>query len=317
MIKVLVNDGMHPDGKTLLEEANFSVDTNNIPQDELMSRLPDYDAVIVRSATKIRKELIDQCPNLKLIARGGVGMDNIDVEYARSKGIKVMNTPRASSQSVAELVIGHLFSLSRFLHRSYLEMPAEGQSAFKALKKSYAKGQLLRGKTLGIIGFGRIGQELASSAMGLGMKIIAFDIRKGTIDVPIQSPMLKDQEVKVPIDISDMDTLLAHSDFISIHVPSTDKPILSSSEIAKMKKGVVLVNTARGGTIDEDALLEGLNNGQVAAAGLDVFVNEPTPRIDLLQHPKIACSPHIGASTVEAQRNIGLELANGLCEHFK
>ena len=317
MIKVLVNDGMHQDGKTRLEEANFQVDTNNIPQDELINRLPEYDAVIVRSATKIRKELIDQCPNLKLIARGGVGMDNIDVEYARSKGIKVMNTPKASSQSVAELVIGHMFSLSRFLHRSYLEMPTSGHSKFKALKKSYAKGQLVRGKTLGIIGFGRIGQELASSAIGMGMNVIAYDIRDGNVDVPILSPMLEGQNVTIPIKISTIETLLSKSDFISIHVPSTDKPILGAAEIAKMKKGVILINTARGGTIDEDALIEGLNSGQVAAAGLDVFVNEPTPRADLLGHPKVACSPHIGASTVEAQRNIGLELADGLRQHFQ
>ena len=316
MIKILVNDGIHPDGKLLLEEAQYEVHDTKIPQEELPAKLPEFDAIIVRSATKVRKELIDQCPRLKVIARGGVGMDNIDVEYARSKGIKVINTPKASSESVAELVIGHLFTLSRFLHRANRDMPAQGSTAFKALKKQYSKGVQLRGKTLGIIGFGRIGQEVARLALGLGMRVLPTDLYDNTIHINLHTPISEDVAFSIRLDTVSVERVLKESDYITIHVPSSDKPILGADELAQLKKGVFLVNTARGGSIDEDALLAAIESGQVAGAALDVFVNEPTPRADLLNHPAISVSPHIGASTVEAQRNIGLELADAFIAHF-
>lgn len=316
MIKILVNDGIHPDGQLLLEEAHYQVDTTKIAQEDLPARLPEYDAIIVRSATKVRRDLIDQCPNLKVIARGGVGMDNIDVEYALSKGIKVINTPRASSQSVAELVVAHLFTLSRFLHRANREMPTEGTTGFKALKKQYSKGTQLRGKTLGIIGFGRIGQEVARLGLGLGMRIMPTDLHDHTAILDLQSPHAPDAAFSIAVQTVELEQVLAQSDYITIHVPSSDRPVLGAKELGCLKKGVYLVNTSRGGTIDEAALLQALESGQVAGAALDVFENEPMPMAQLLNHPQISVSPHIGASTVEAQCNIGLELADAFIEYF-
>ncbi len=316
MIKILVNDGIHPDGKMLMEEAKYNVDINKIPQDELAQKLPSYDAIVVRSATKVRKALIDQCPNLKVIARGGVGMDNIDVEYARSKGIKVINTPKASSQAVAELVVGHLFCISRFLHRSNREMPVSGTSEFKALKKQYSKGVQLRGKTLGIIGFGRIGQEVARLALGLGMRVLAADLYDNTVNINLNTPGADNISFSIQVKTVPLSKVFAESDYITIHVPSSDKPVIGREEMSQLKDGVFLVNTSRGGTIDEDVLLEALDSGKVAGAALDVFSNEPTPRAELLHHAKISVSPHIGASTVEAQRNIGLELADAFISVF-
>lgn len=317
MIKILVNDGIHADGQLLLEEANYQVDTAKIPQEELAARLPEYDAIIVRSATKVRRELIDLCPNLKVIARGGVGMDNIDVDYARSKGIKVINTPKASSQSVAELVIGHLFGLSRFLHRSNRELPQEGASNFKGLKKNYAKGVQLRGKTLGIIGFGRIGQEVARLALGMGMKVLPADLVERTVRIDLSSPHASGVAFSIDLQTVSVAHVLQESDYITIHVPSSDRPVIGATEMKQLKKGVFLVNTSRGGIIEETALLQGLEDGIIAGAALDVFVNEPKPNPALLNHPQISVSPHIGASTVEAQRNIGLELADAFIEFFE
>jgi len=316
MIKILINDGIHPDGQLLLEEAGYQVETNKIAQEDLAAQLPAYDAICVRSATKVRTALIDQCPNLKAICRGGVGLDNIDVAHAKSKDIKVINTPAASSKSVAELAFGHMFNLSRFLHLSNRQMPTDGNTAFKKLKKSYAKGQELRGRNLGIIGFGRIGQETAKIGLGLGMNVLPVDLMldDATIEMTFQGN--KAITVSVKIDTVEMDEMLAKADYISLHVPSLGKALLGKEEMAKMKDGVILVNTARGGTINEDALLEALESGKVGGAGLDVFDNEPTPRADLLNHPRISVSPHIGASTQEAQRNIGLELAEKLIELF-
>ena len=313
-MKVLVNDGMHSTGKAKLEAAGFEVVTDKVEQDNLMSELPAYDAIIVRSATKVRKELIDQCPNLKVIMRGGVGMDNIDVEYARSKGLGVYNTPSASSLSVAELAFAHIFNLARSVYMANRAMPAEGNTAFKTLKKSYSKGMELRGKTIGIIGFGRIGQETAKVALGLGMKVVGVDPFIPSAEVKIE--LFDGQSVSVKLETVPMDEMLAQADFISLHIPFTGKAVLGADEFAKMKDGVIVVNAARGGTVDEDALLEALNSGKVAGAGLDVFVNEPTPRGDLLQHAKVSLSPHIGASTQEAQEKIGLELADQLIAHF-
>ena len=315
MIRILANDGIDPIGKALLEEAGFVVDTETVPQDKLVEALKNYDAITVRSATQLRKETIDQSPSIKLIGRGGVGMDNIDVEYARSQGVAVVNTPAASSLSVAELVFGHLFTGVRFLQDANRKMPVEGATKFNALKKAYAKGIELRGKTLGIIGFGRIGRETASVALGLGMNVLAYDLFpfEGNITLNLQGGITVD----IPLKTVSLDEVIGNSDFITLHTPFADKPILGAEEFAKMKDGVGVVNCSRGGTIDEQALLAALDSGKLAFAGLDVFDNEPTPLEALLSHPKISLTPHIGASTNEAQERIGTELANLIIAHFK
>ena len=317
MIRILANDGISADGKLLLEDAGYEVVTDKIPQDELPEKLPAFDVVIVRSATKIRKELIDKCPNLKVIARGGVGMDNIDVEYARSKGILVANTPAASSRSVAELAFTHILSLSRFVHLANREMPVKGSTEFKALKKAYGGGMELKGKTLGILGFGRIGQETARVALAMGMKVLPVDLYVSDATIEIELFEMDQASLSVKIPTVDMDTMLTNSDVITAHVPfSGDKALLGAEEIAKMKDGVIIVNTARGGIVDEEELLKALDSGKVRGAALDVFNNEPTPNTSLLNHPKISVSPHIGAATGEAQANIGLELADQIIAHF-
>lgn len=315
MIKILANDGIDPLGKQLLEQAGFTVDTETVAQDQLAEALKNYDAITVRSATKIRKELIDACPNIKLIGRGGVGMDNIDVEYARSKGVAVVNTPAASSLSVAELVFSHLFTGVRFLQDSNRKMPVEGDTNFNALKKAYAKGIELRSKTLGIIGFGRIGRETATIALGLGMNVLAYDLYpfNGKITLNLTQGI----QVDIPVQTVSLEEVIKNSDFISLHTPFADKPILDAEAFNQMKKGVGIVNCSRGGTIDEQALIAALDSGKVAFAGLDVFENEPTPNKAILSHPKISLTPHIGASTNEAQERIGEELANLIINHFK
>ena len=315
MFRILANDGIDPIGKELLEAAGFQVDTVHIPQAELTLGLKQYDGITVRSATKIRQELIDACPNIKLIGRGGVGMDNIDVDYARSKGVAVVNTPAASSLSVAELVFAHLFTGIRFLQDANRKMPLEGDTKFNDLKKAYAKGIELRGKKIGIIGFGRIGRETARVALGLGMEVLAYDLYEVPAEIEIQ--LAGNICVTCPIKAISIDNLIKEADFISLHVPFSEKPILGKEEFDSMKDGVGIVNCSRGGTIDEDALVDALNSGKVAFAGLDVFDNEPTPRQALLTHPKISLSPHIGASTNEAQERIGTELANLIIDYFK
>ena len=315
MKRILVNDGIHPDGKRDLEEAGYDVVTDRIAQEDLPRELPDFDAICVRSATKVRKDLIDQCPRLKVIARGGVGLDNIDVDYARSKGIEVINTPAASSKSVAELVFGHFFTLARFLHQANRDMPQRGGTDFKKLKKNYAGGIELRGKKLGIIGFGRIGQETARIGLGLGMHVLPVDpyTDKATLRLDIAAT---DQVIHHDVHTVELDEMLAEADFVTLHVPSMGQPILDAAAFDKMKDGVIIVNAARGGVVDEQALLDALESGKVAAAGLDVFENEPTPRAELLQHERISVTPHIGASTHEAQANIGTEMAAKIIAAF-
>lgn len=309
--KILANDGIDTAGKALLEKAGFTVDTNKVPQDKLQSALnsDNYIALTVRSATQVRKELIDNCTNLKAIARGGVGMDNIDVDYAKSKGIEVINTPAASSHSVAELVFAHLFGAVRFLYDSNRQMPSHGHNDFEALKKKYAKGIELKGKTLGIVGFGRIGQAVAKIGLGLGMNIKAHDpyIQGALINIDIQGVTAP---VRVNIHTIELDQVLQDSDFITLHVPGGN--LITEKEIASMKKGVILVNASRGGVIDERSLINGLNNGQISHACLDVFTGEPKPSEEILRHPKISLTPHIGAATEEAQERIGIELAEKL-----
>jgi D-3-phosphoglycerate dehydrogenase len=313
--KILANDGIDAVGKELLEKAGFTVITEKVAQEDLAKEINDkgYLALTVRSATKVRKDVIDACPNLKVIGRGGVGMDNIDVDYARGKGMNVINTPAASSNSVAELVFAHLFSAVRFLYDSNRQMPVSGEDKFDDLKKKYAKGVELRGKTLGLVGFGRIGQYTAKMALGLGMKVIAFDpfVTEAMIELEIEGA----SNVKVVIKTIGLDKVLQQSDFISFHVPGGK--LIGKNEIASMKNGVVLVNAARGGVINEDDLLEGLNSGKIAHACLDVFENEPRPNAAILKNSKISLTPHIGAATNEAQERIGVELAEKIIAALK
>ena len=316
MIKILANDGIHPDGQLLLEEAGYHVDTEKIAQEDLPNVLPNYDVICVRSATKVRKELIDVCPNLKIIARGGVGLDNIDVQYAKEQGKQVYNTPKASSRAVAELVFAHMMSLARNLHTSNRVMPTEGGTEFKKIKKATA-GFQLSGKTLGIIGFGRIGQEAAKIGIGMGMKVMPCDLVVNAVDIDINVFKSRDVSLSVHVETSKWEEVLAKSDFITLHVPSGQKPLIGKEEFAKMKDGSYIINTARGGTIDEDALLEALESGKLAGAGLDVFVGEPTPRKELLEHPKISLSAHVGGQTSEAQSLIGMEMAEQIIAFFE
>lgn len=313
MVKILVNDGIEADGKLILEDAGYEVNTTTVAQEDLTKELPNYDVIIVRSATKVRKELIDACPNLKIIARGGVGTDNIDVEYARSKGIEIITTPAASSQSVAELAMGHIFSLTRFLHRSNREM-ATGD--FKKLKSAYAQGIQLKGKTLGIVGFGRIGQELARIALAMGMDVLVSDPFIKETDLTIGLYNSKDVKLSIHLSSYPLAEVLKKADFISLHTPALAKPLIGAEEMAMMKDGAIIINCARGGVVDEDALLAALESGKIGGAGLDAFKNEPNPRADLLNHPRISVSPHIGAATMEAQANIGLELADKIIAFF-
>jgi len=308
-MKILANDGISQSGIDALRNNGFEVITVNVAQEQLVEYINSNDIVglLVRSATTARKELIDQCPGLKLIGRGGVGMDNIDVDYAKSKGLHVINTPAASSASVAELVFAHLYGGVRFLYDSNRNMPLEGETNFKGLKKAYANGVELRGKTLGVIGFGRIGQEVAKIGLGVGMKVIAADkfIEKATVSVSLFSGASVSEEIVT----QEMDSVLAEADFISLHVPAQKEYVIDKAAFAKMKKGSVLVNAARGGVIDEIALVEALESGQLSFAALDTFENEPKPEIKLLMHDKISLTPHIGAATLEAQDRIGEELA--------
>lgn len=319
-MKILANDGISPEGVSKLEAAGFEVITEKVAQEDLIDAInsENYVGLLVRSATTVRKDLIDACPGLKFIGRGGVGMDNIDVEYARGKGITVENTPAASSQSVAELVMGSLFSVARSLYDSHLNMPSKGADDFKVLKKKYAKGIELRGKTLLIVGFGRIGQSLASYALGAGMKVIAVNNSNKKVDIPVTIHGAGEFNVSIEAE-TDLKSALPNADFISLHVPKQEdgSAVIGSNEFSLMKEGVRIVNAARGGVVDEDALLEALNNGKVATIALDVYENEPTPRKDLLAHERIACTPHIGAATVEAQARIGEELAEKIISTLK
>jgi D-3-phosphoglycerate dehydrogenase len=307
---ILANDGIHPEGKKLLEAAGFQVQTDKVEQNDLASFIKEKSVVgvLVRSATQITEKELTASPSLKVIGRAGVGLDNIDLKSAETNGVTVSNTPAASSQSVAELVLAHLFTVSRFLQLSNREMPISGTTDFGKLKKSYAKGSELQGKTLGIVGIGRIGQALAKMALGLGMKVVAHDPFIPEVGLSFDVHIYG--EVKVSLSTISLDELLAQSDAISFHVPKPkDGSMISASEFAKMKQGVIVINASRGGVINEDDLLTALESGKVGAAGLDVFENEPTPKDELLNHPRISVSPHIGASTNEAQTRIGIELA--------
>jgi len=314
-MKVLANDGIAESGKLALEKEGFTVTTEKVEQDNLIDAINQegYEVLLVRSATKVRKDLIDACPGLKMIGRGGVGMDNIDVDYARSKRIEVFNTPAASSESVAELVMAHLFGAVRFLYDANRQMPSRGASEFKVLKKAYAGGIEVSGKTLGIVGFGRIGKALSRYAIGCGMNVLICDRKTGSESVRLE---IGGQQISVEIQKVELNDLLPKVDFLSLHVPGGSEPLLGSDEINQMKDGAILINAARGGVIDETALIAALDSGKIAHAALDVFVNEPEPSEKVLQHDKISLSPHIGAATKEAQDRIGTELAENIITYY-
>lgn len=313
-MKILANDGISESGKNKLEEYGFEVDLTKVAQEQLVDYINtnSITSLLVRSATQVRKDIIDNCPSLKIIGRGGVGMDNIDVEYAKSKGLQVINTPAASSKSVAELVFSHLFSCVRFLHESNRSMPLDGDSKFKDLKKSYAKGTELSGKTLGIIGFGRIGQEVAKIGIGIGMNIIFFD--KLNNEVSLTLNFFDGQSKTFNLSSSSYKDLLNSSDFITVHIPASDKYIIDSNEFSQMKNGVGILNLSRGGILNEEELLKNIETGKVSFAGIDTFENEPKPSIKILMNSSISLTPHIGAATNEAQDRIGVELADKINE---
>ncbi|ELC8351989.1 D-2-hydroxyacid dehydrogenase [Clostridium perfringens] len=299
MLRILLNDGLDKKAISNLEFLGFDVDTNHYDIEDLKEKIKKIDCIVIRSATKIRRELIDEAikgGNLKLIIRGGVGLDNIDVQYSEQNGIKVRNTPNASSSSVAEIILAHMFSLARFLNQSNITMKA---GLWK--KKDYV-GVELEGKTLGIIGMGRIGSELAKKCTALGMKIIYFDL----MDIK----NIDNNYRKV-----EFDELLRESDFISINISGT-KSIIGSEELKKVKKGAFIINTSRGKALDEEAIITSLNDGTLGGVGLDVFLEEPSKNLELINHPKVSLTPHIGASTKEAQMKIGEEVINIIKEEI-
>ena len=293
-----------------MKEAGIEILDNRVAQDHVINFINDnnVDVLLVRSATKVRQDLIDACPGLKIIGRGGIGMDNIDVEYAKSKGIKIINTPTASSKSVAELVFGHFISLARFLHESNRLMPLEGETHFNAMKKSFSNAYELSGKTLGVIGFGSIGQEVVKIGIALGMKIQVLTRSPKTEVLTLN--FFDGQSVNFEItSTNDMDAFLTSADFISINTPKTNEYIIDTPQFEKMKDGVYIVNTARGGVINEVTLIDFIDSGKVAGAALDVFENEPSPELPLLMNPALSLSPHVGGNTIDAQEKIGIELA--------
>ncbi len=316
-MKILANDGISQSGITALEKEGFEVLTTTVAQEQLVNFINENEIVglLVRSATKVRTDIIDNCPSLRLIGRGGVGMDNIDVDYAKEKGLHVINTPAASSSSVAELVFAHLFGGVRFLYDANRNMPLDGDTKFKELKKAYAKGNELRGKTLGVIGFGRIGQATAKIALGVGMKVIYTDPYIDTASIDIS--FFDGQSVSFEFKSVSKEALLKEADFVTVHVPAQKEYVIGKTEIASMKDGAAIVNAARGGVIDEVALIEALESKKLSFAGLDVFESEPNPEITVLMNPNISLTPHIGAATGEAQDRIGLELASQITALLK
>ena len=294
-MRILVTDGMDKTAMAQLRELGHEVVEQFYEPDQLGKALRDFDVAVVRSKTKVRANHIDEAKDsrLKLLIRGGVGVDNIDVAYAKENGIDVKNTPNASSQSVAELAMGHMFACTR-----YISIAGHTMREDKWEKKAYGKGIELQGKTLGIVGFGRIGQHLGVMAKAIGMNIVAF----------ARHPNAAVSE-KLGIPYVSMDELLATSDFISLHAPAVDGgALVNEASIAKMKDGVVIINTSRGANVDEAALLAALESGKVRAAGLDVYADEPTSNKALYSHPMVSCTPHIGAATAEAQKRIGAEI---------
>ena len=316
-MKILANDGISQSGVDALEASGFEVITTNVAQEQLVNYINNNDivALLVRSATKVRTDIIDNCPSLKIIGRGGVGMDNIDVEYAREKGLHVINTPAASSHSVAELVFAHFYGMARFLHNSNRDMPLEGDTNFKKLKKAYAKGTELKGKTLGILGFGRIGQATAKVGLGAGMKVVAYDPYNEKANLNLE--FFDGQSVNFEINTVSKEEVLQQADFLTLHVPAQKEYVIDTKDFEMMKDGVIVANAARGGVVNEVALVKAIESGKVSRAALDVFEKEPQPEMGLLMNASLSLTPHTGAATNEAQDRIGLELAEQITEILK
>lgn len=308
-MKILANDGISKAGQQLLEQAGIEVITTKVAQNQLINYINTHqiNGLLVRSATQVTQEIIQACPSLTLIGRGGVGMDNIDVAFAKKRGIHIINTPHASSRSVAELVFAHLFGAVRFLPDANRNMPLEGETKFQELKKIYSQGSELFNKTLGIIGLGKIGQEVAKIALGCGMKICACDPEIKNVSIRVE--LFNKQYIDVNLETVSLGQVLSQSDFVTLHTPAQKEYLLGEKELSKMKKGAGLINTSRGGLVDEVALIDALDKEHLSFAALDTFEDEPTPAIRVLMHPQLSLSPHIGASTTEAQERIGLELA--------
>jgi len=301
MAKVLVCDKVSPETIEGIKALGYEVlYKTGMSEDELIEVVPSYDAMIVRSATKVTEKVIDAAENLKVVIRGGVGIDNIKHEYGKTKGIQTRNTPTASSPSVAEIALGHMFSVYRFIAPSTWRL--RKGDGFKDIKKE-SQGRELAGKTLGIIGIGRIGKELAKRALALGMKVIAYD-------------SLVDDCGMSDVAMVSFDELLNSADIVSLHIPAGEKPVIGKGEFAKFKDGAVLINAARGGVVDEDALIEALDSGKLWGAGVDVWVGEPNPKPALFNHPRVSATPHLGASSKEAQIRIGKEIQKILKEVF-
>jgi D-3-phosphoglycerate dehydrogenase len=308
-MKILANDGISQSGIDALEKKGFEVITVKVAQNQLENYINEnnIDAILVKGSTQVRQELIEACPSLKLIGCGSSNLDNIDVNFAEDTGVHVINTPNSYTNSVAELVFSHLFGMARFLHSSNREMPLEGDSRFNDLKKAYSQGLELRGKTIGIIGFGRVGQEVAKIAIGLGMHVLANDEKVAS--APITLEFFNGQKSTFTIDTIDKEELLKESDFITLHTSEQDDYIITKNEFDKMKDGVGIINTAKGGILNEVDLVGAINSGKVQFAGLDVFETEPTPAVQLLMNPEISLTPNIGSSTRESQDRVSLELA--------
>lgn len=314
-MKVLANDGLSQSGIEILKNAGVDVLEHRVAQEQLVRFINEHgvDVLLVRSATQVRQNLIEACPSLKIIGRGGIGMDNIDVSYARSRGIHVINTPTASSRSVAEMVFAHFFSLARCLHESNRMMPLEGDSQFIELKKTYSKAFELHGKTLGVIGFGSIGKEVVKLGIALGMKIKVLTRSPKTELLHLD--FFDGQQIEFNINsTNDKKQFLKDVEFLSINTPKTDGYVIDEEEFRMMKDGIFIVNTARGGVISESALLNFIENGKVAGAALDVFENEPHPELSLLMNPCLSLSPHLGGNTIDAQEKIGIELASQIID---
>ena len=314
-MKVLANDGLSKSGENALIAAGFDYLNNRVAQNHLENFINEnqVEVLLVRSATQVRAELIDACPSLKIIGRGGVGMDNIDVEYAIEKGLFVINTPNASSRSVAEMVFAHFFSLARFLHESNRLMPLEGETHFDGLKKAFTKAYELEGKTLGVIGFGGIGKEVIKMGISLGMKVkvLTRKPKTETISIPFFDGRSIDFEIS---STNNWNEFLKNTTFISINTPKTSEYIIDTPQFDLMEDGVFIVNTARGGVLNEQTMLEYIESGKILGAALDVFENEPNPSVNILMNPALSITPHLGGNTIDAQEKIGLELAQQIIE---
>jgi len=315
-MNILINDGLSTAGIAALEKANFNLFNTKVAQSQLANYIHknNIEILLIKNNTQIDKELIDQCLQLQLIGSIGIDLDNIDVAYAEKKEIKVIHSPNAYSRGVAEMVFAHIFSNIRYLKNTNQDMPLEGDSRFKELKSGYSNASELQGKTLGIIGFGRTGKEVAKIALGLGMKVLVNS--KDSEETSIKLNFFDGQEVSFAIPYASLQEVLKTADIVTLHVPTQGLYLIRKEELELMKPTAGIINTSKGDILDEVALVEALNDKKIAFAGLDVFEKEPNPEIQILMHPDISLSPHIAGSTQEAQDKSGVELSNQIINIF-